>query len=81
MTTLIETKKLARRFGEFTVVDEISLKINSSEIFGLLGPNAAGKSTIVRLLSGILRPSSGEATVLGLYLYKQAELLKVGSAM
>jgi ABC-type multidrug transport system ATPase subunit len=76
MTTIIETKKLTRRFGEFTAVDEISLKINSSEIFGLLGPNAAGKSTIIRLLSGILRPSSGEATVLGLDLFKQAELLK-----
>ena len=76
MTTLIETKKLTRRFGEFTAVDEISLNINSAEIFGLLGPNAAGKSTIIRLLSGILRPSSGEATVLGLDLFKQAELLK-----
>jgi len=76
MTISIKTEKLTRRFGEFTAVDEINLQINSAEIFGLLGPNAAGKSTIIRLLSGILRPSSGAATVLGLNLFRQAELLK-----
>ena len=76
MPTTIETINLTRRFGETVAVNEVNLSIQSAEIFGLLGPNAAGKSTIIRLLAGILRPSSGEATVLGLNLFTQTELIK-----
>ena len=73
---MIETRNLSRQFGSFIAVDGVSLAIKPGEIFGLLGPNAAGKSTIIRLLAGILRPSSGEASILGLDLYTQTEKIK-----
>jgi len=52
MSITIETQNLTRIFGDFVAVDQVSLSINSGEIFGLLGPNAVGKSTIIRLLAG-----------------------------
>jgi drug efflux transport system ATP-binding protein len=76
MHITIDTKNLSRRFGEFLAVDKLSLSINSGEIFGLLGPNAAGKSTTIRLLAGILQPTSGEASILGLDLNTQTEAIK-----
>jgi len=76
MSNTIETRNLTRQFGDVVAVDAVNLSINSGEIFGLLGPNAAGKSTIIRLLAGILRPSSGEASVLGLDLFTQIEEIK-----
>ncbi len=76
MSITIETQHLTRKFGDVVAVDAVNLSINSGEIFGLLGPNAAGKSTIIRLLAGILRPSSGEASVLGLNLFTQTEQIK-----
>ena len=76
MTLTIETKNLCRTFGDFVAVDSLDLSINSGEIFGLLGPNAAGKSTTIRLLAGILRPNSGEASILGFNLFTQTELIK-----
>lgn len=76
MTVTIETKKLTRLFGDYLAVDKLSLSINSGEIFGLLGPNAAGKSTTIRLLAGILRADSGEASILGYDLFEQVELIK-----
>jgi ABC-type multidrug transport system ATPase subunit len=76
MSNTIETRNLTRQFGDVVAVDAVSLSINSGEIFGLLGPNAAGKSTIIRLLAGILRPSSGEASILGLNLFTQTEEIK-----
>ena len=76
MTITIETQDLTRLFGDLVAVDKLNLSINSGEIFGLLGPNAAGKSTTIRLLAGILRPDSGEASILGLDLFTQTELIK-----
>lgn len=76
MSITIETRNLTKRFGDLVAVDQLDLSINSGEIFGLLGPNAAGKSTTIRLLAGILRPSSGEANILGLDLISQAEVIK-----
>lgn len=76
MSITIETHNLTRRFGGLVAVDQLNLSINSGEIFGLLGPNAAGKSTTIRLLAGILRPDSGEASILGLNLFTQTELIK-----
>jgi len=64
MSITVETQHLTRKLGDFVAVDQVSLSINSGEIFGLLGSNAAGKSTIIRLLAGILRPSPGEASIL-----------------
>lgn len=76
MTVTIETRNLSRRFGDSLAVDKLSLSINSGEIFGLLGPNAAGKSTTIRLLAGILRADSGKASILGYDLFEQTELIK-----
>lgn len=76
MTVTIEIKNLTRLFGDFVAVDKLNLSINSGEIFGLLGPNAAGKSTTIRLLAGILQPDSGNACILGYDLFEQAELIK-----
>lgn len=56
---IIETEHLARRFGDLVAVRDVSLKVARGEIFGVLGPNGAGKSTTIRMLCGILDPSSG----------------------
>lgn len=61
----IETRGLTRRFGTFTAVDGLDLKVAEGEIFGLLGLNGAGKSTTIKMLCGLLPPTSGEARVLG----------------
>ncbi len=76
MTITIETQNLTRLFGESVAVDKLNLSINSGEIFGLLGPNAAGKSTTIRLLAGILRATSGDAHILGFNLLSQTEQIK-----
>lgn len=64
--TVIETDQLTRAFGSHVAVDSLSLEVNSGEIFGFLGHNGAGKTTTVRLLNGLLEPTSGSARVLGL---------------
>jgi ABC-2 type transport system ATP-binding protein len=61
----IEVRSLTRRFGAFTAVDDISFEVQKGEIFGFLGSNGAGKSTTIRMLCGLLRPTSGRATVGG----------------
>ncbi|MBN2572919.1 MAG: ATP-binding cassette domain-containing protein, partial [Ignavibacteriales bacterium] len=59
----IEVKNLTKKFGQFTAVDNISFKVKSGEIFGFLGANGAGKSTTIRMLCGILTPTSGDALI------------------
>ncbi len=76
MTITIETQNLTRLFGDFIAVDRLDLSIHKGEIFGLLGPNAAGKSTTIRMLAGILRADSGRANILGFDLFTQTELIK-----
>jgi ABC-2 type transport system ATP-binding protein len=66
MNQIIEVSNLQRAFGEHKAVDGITFTVQSGEVFGLLGPNGAGKTTTVRLLNGILPPSSGTAQVFGL---------------
>lgn len=61
----IETRGLTKRFRRFTAVDGLDLGIGEGEVYGLLGPNGAGKTTTVKMLCGILKPSSGDALVLG----------------
>lgn len=62
----VSCKNLTRKFGSFTACDNVSFEIKQGEIFGLLGPNGAGKSTAFKMLCGLLKPTSGEARVMGL---------------
>lgn len=68
---------LTKRFGKFTAVDRITFSIERGEIFGFLGPNGAGKSTTIRMLCGILKPTSGKAYVAGIDVEKDPDLLKM----
>jgi len=61
----VEIENLVKRFGEFVAVDHVSLEVKRGEIFGFLGPNGAGKSTTIRVLCGLLTPTTGRATVAG----------------
>lgn len=65
-STAIEVRQLTRRFGQFLAVDDVSFDVRRGEIFGFLGSNGAGKSTTIRMLCGLLKPSSGTATVGGI---------------
>ncbi len=73
---VIVTRGLSRRFGELVAVRDVSLDVLRGEIFGVLGPNGAGKSTTIRMLCGILDPSSGEGTVVGFDIRRDAERVK-----
>jgi ABC-2 type transport system ATP-binding protein len=72
----IEVRELSRRFGDFTAVDRISFSVPRGEIFGLLGPNGAGKSTTIRMLCGLLAPTSGGGTVAGFDIATEPERIK-----
>ncbi|HJZ79975.1 MAG TPA: ABC transporter ATP-binding protein [Pyrinomonadaceae bacterium] len=63
--TVLQTQQLTRRFGRRTVVDQLSLTVESGDVFGFLGQNGAGKSTTIRMILGLVRPTSGQVTVLG----------------
>ncbi|NLX00953.1 MAG: ABC transporter ATP-binding protein [Syntrophomonadaceae bacterium] len=76
MAYTIKTFNLSRKFGGFTAVDKINLTISSGEVCGFLGPNGAGKSTAIRMLCGILKPSSGKAEVLGFDVEHESEKIK-----
>jgi len=73
----IEARNLIKKFDDFIAVDNVSLEIKKGEIFGLLGANGAGKTTTIKMLRGILQPTSGFATIAGYDLYKEAELIYV----
>ncbi len=72
----IDVQRLTRRFGDFTAVDDLSFSVGAGEIFGFLGANGAGKSTTIRMLCGLLRPSSGTAMVDGVDVAKSPEAVK-----
>jgi ABC-2 type transport system ATP-binding protein len=72
----ISTRGLSRCFGALAAVDDLDLEVATGQIFGFLGPNAAGKTTTIRLLTGILRPSAGDGMVLGFDLNREAEAIK-----
>jgi ABC-2 type transport system ATP-binding protein len=73
---IITARNLTRKFGDFTAVDAISFEVMEGEIFGFLGANGAGKSTAIRMLTGLLRPTSGEARVAGYDVYTQPNDIK-----
>jgi ABC-2 type transport system ATP-binding protein len=74
--TVIQVDQLTKRFGEFTAVNAISFEVQKGEIFGFLGANGAGKTTAMRMLCGLSRPTSGKAIVAGFDVYKQTEQIK-----
>lgn len=76
MTFAISTHNLTRRFGDLTAVDHINLNVPAQCIYGFLGPNGCGKSTTIRMLCGLLTPSEGDATVLGVDVRRDPEALK-----
>ncbi len=73
---IIEVRDLTRVFGDFTAVDHISFEVRRGEIFGFLGANGAGKTTAIRMLTGLLVPTSGRATVAGFDVSTQSESIK-----
>jgi drug efflux transport system ATP-binding protein len=73
---VIKTDKLSKRFGDFTAVNEITFEVYKGEIFGFLGANGAGKTTAMRMLIGLSKPTSGSAAVAGFDVYKQTENIK-----
>lgn len=73
---VITANQLTKRFGDFIAVDHISFEVCKGEIFGFLGANGAGKTTAMRMLCGLSLPSSGEATVAGLDVYRDNEKIK-----
>lgn len=74
--TVIEVDNLCKRFGTFTAVDHISFQVNRGEIFGFLGVNGAGKTTAMRMLCGLSKPTSGSGRVAGFDLFTQSEEIK-----
>ena len=73
---VIRARGLTKRFGDLTAVSDLDLSVNRAEVFGFLGPNGCGKSTTIRMLCGLLLPSSGEIEVLGYQIPRDAEALK-----
>jgi len=76
LTDAVDTFDLTRRFGDFTAVDKVNLQVRQGEIYGLLGPNGAGKSTTIRMLSTLLKPTSGSARVAGFDVNREANDVK-----
>jgi ABC-2 type transport system ATP-binding protein len=72
----LETRNLVKKFGSFVAVDDVSLAVKKGEIFGFLGPNGAGKSTAIRMLCGLLTPTSGSASVNGFDVARDPEEIR-----
>jgi ABC-2 type transport system ATP-binding protein len=72
----VHTEKLTRKFGDVTAVDNVTFDINRGEVFGVLGPNGSGKTTTIRMLCGLLTPTSGTATVAGFDVRTQSEEIR-----
>ncbi len=73
---VISVQNLTRKFGDFVAVDHINFDVQAGEVVGYLGPNGSGKTTTIRMLLGLLKPSDGQATVLGYDVFKQSEEIR-----
>ncbi|OLQ93319.1 ABC transporter ATP-binding protein [Vibrio panuliri] len=73
----IQANNVVKKFGDFTAIEGINLNVPKGSIYGFLGPNGCGKSTTIRVLTGLLSPTSGKVDVLGLQIPKQSELLRL----
>src|SRR4029453_7619551 len=78
-TFAIETTDLTKRYGHLAAVDRLTLRVRAGEVYGFLGPNGAGKTTTLRMLLGLVRPTSGRATVLGARPGSAEGLVRVGA--
>jgi len=76
MPAVIATDKLTKRFGDFIAANELTFQVDRGEIFGFLGANGAGKTTAMRMLCGLLKPSSGKAQIAGFDVYTQTDSIK-----
>jgi len=76
LSTVIEAQGLTKCFGDFTAVDHISFTVQSGEVVGYLGPNGSGKTTTIRILLGLLRPTEGRAQILGYDVVRQTEKVR-----
>lgn len=76
MTASIITRALHKRFGDLVAVESLDLTVGRGEVFGLLGPNGSGKTTTIRMLTGLLPPTSGEITVVGIDAVKDPEAVR-----
>ena len=74
--SVIVVENLTRKFGDFVAVDHINFEVQAGEVVGYLGPNGSGKTTTIRMLLGLLKPSDGKATVLGYDVFKQSEEIR-----
>lgn len=72
----IETRQITKAYGDLKAVDEVSITVNKGEIYGLLGMNGAGKSTLIQMLCGLVKPTSGEGSILGYDLIKETNQVK-----
>ncbi|MGR5221281.1 ABC transporter ATP-binding protein [Vibrio parahaemolyticus] len=73
----VSAKNIVKKFGGFTAINGVNLTVPKGSIYGFLGPNGCGKSTTIRVLTGLLKPTSGNVNVLGLAIPKQAEALRL----
>ena len=73
---IIEVEELVKKFGDFTANDHLSFRVERGEIFGFLGPNGAGKTTTIKILAGLLSPTSGKIAVAGWDVYREADRIK-----
>jgi ABC-2 type transport system ATP-binding protein len=76
VSDVVYVKDLEKRFGRFVAVDKISFSVKKGEVFGFLGPNGAGKSTTIRMLCGIITPTSGYGQVAGYDIFSEVEAIK-----
>lgn len=76
MDNAIEIKNLVKIFGNFTAVNDVSFTVKKGEVFGFLGPNGSGKTTVIRMLMGLITPTSGMGSVLGYDVSKESEKIK-----
>src|SRR5215469_18123486 len=76
MPAIIQTRDLTRTFGALTAVDRLNLEIERGEIFGLVGPDGAGKTTTLRMLCGLIEPTSGSAQVAGHDVARESQAVK-----
>src|SRR5271169_2701396 len=76
MEPIIETRGLTRRFGDLTAVDHLDLSVTRGEIFGLVGPDGAGKTTTLRMLCGLMDPTEGSARVAGHDASRESQAVK-----